>query len=151
LILFRYLFSYLIVFLFIGIYLPAFAQIQKQEEKDASFGYSSKGDSIEFVFGKQRKIQIGTVVIELEKRLKEINQVNVAGDFNGWNPRDNKYQMHKTGNLFILLVSKNALGKKDELHQFKFVLNHTWWVEPPSNSLNQLKGKDGNTNLTLKY
>ena len=148
-ILFRGLFSFLIVFLFIGIHLPALAQ--KQNEKDAPFGYSNKGDSIEFVFGQQQKIQIGTVVVELEKRLKEINQVNVAGDFNGWNPGDNKYQMHRTGNLFILLVSKNALGKKEELHQFKFVLNHTWWVEPPINAINRLKGKDGNTNLTLKY
>jgi|SRR5450631_664563 hypothetical protein len=47
-------------------------------------------------------------------------------------------------------VCKTTIGKKGELKQFKFVLNHTYWVEPPVQASNKFRGKDGNTNLTLK-
>lgn len=116
-----------------------------------SFGYISKGDSIEFVFGQQQSIKIGTVEILLEKRIHEINQVNVAGDFNGWDPNSVKYQMNKAeGTLFKVTISKTTLGKTGEQRQFKFVLNHKYWVEPPAQAINKFTGKDGNTNLILK-
>jgi hypothetical protein len=115
------------------------------------FGYSDKGDSIEFIFGQQKNIIVGGVEVVLEKRINEINQVNVAGDFNGWNPDVAKFQMKKAGGtLFTLTVNKSAIGKKGELRQFKFVLNHKYWVEPPSEAQNKFTGKDGYTNLTLR-
>ena len=87
----------------------------------------------------------------LEKRINEINQVNVAGDFNGWNPNSTKFQMNKAGGtLFKITLAKVSLGKTGELRQFKFVLNHKYWVEPPAQAINKFTGKDGNTNLTLK-
>ena len=123
----------------------------KPHESISNFGYVDKGDSIEFVFGQQQSIKIGGVEILLEKRFSEIKQVNLAGDFNGWNPDLLKYQMNKgEGTLFKITLSKKELGKKGELKQFKYVLNHKYWVEPPAQASNQFTGKDGNTNLTLK-
>lgn len=115
------------------------------------FGYSDKGDSVEFIFGQQKKMIVSGVEVILEKRMNEINQVNVAGDFNAWNPDIVKFQMKKVdGTLFTLTVNKSAIGKKGELRQFKFVLNHKYWVEPPMEAQNKFTGKDGNTNLMLR-
>jgi hypothetical protein len=116
----------------------------------AGFGYREKGDSVEFIFGQQKKINVSGVEFLLEKRFSEINQVNLAGEFNGWSPNMPKYQMKRTeGKLFRITLSKASLGKKGELKQFKFVLNHTYWVEPPAEASNKFTGKDGNTNLTI--
>jgi hypothetical protein len=131
--------------------LQAQSKSQNTKESVSNFGYVDRSDSIEFVFGQQRTITIGIVEVVLEKRIDEINQVNVAGDFNGWNPDLPKYQMKKRGGtLFTMTISKSALGKTGELKQFKYVLNHKYWIEPPPQAMNRFTGKDGNTNLTLK-
>jgi hypothetical protein len=117
----------------------------------SNFGYIDKGDSVEFIFGQQRMINVSGVEVLLEKRYNEINAVNLAGDFNGWNPDLAKYQMSKAGGtLFKITLLKASLGKPGELKQFKFVLNHKYWVEPPPQAANIFTGKDRNTNLTLK-
>jgi hypothetical protein len=117
----------------------------------SNFGYIDKGDSVEFVFGQQRTIKIGAVEVVLEKRINEINQVNLAGDFNGWNPDLTKYQLNKAGGtLYKITLCKSSLGKTGEIKQFKYVLNHKYWVEPPEQAINIFTGRDGNTNLTLK-
>jgi hypothetical protein len=131
--------------------LVAQSNVSKSTTITTGFGYSDKGDSIEFIFGRQKNIIVGGVEVILEKRINEINQVNVAGDFNGWNPDVAKFEMKKAGGtLFTLTVNKSAIGKKGELRQFKFVLNHKYWVEPPSEAQNKFTGKDGYTNLTLR-
>jgi hypothetical protein len=123
----------------------------KQGETNASVGYLSKGDSIQFIFGQQQQVIIGGLKVSLEKRIKEINQVNIAGDFNDWNPDNPQYQMIKMyGTVFKLTICKKFIGEKGEVRQFKYVLNHTYWVEPPLEAINKFTGKDGNTNLTLK-
>jgi hypothetical protein len=125
--------------------------VSKSDQNIAGFGYAEKGDSVEFIFGQQKKMIVSGVEVILEKRMNEINQVNVAGDFNAWNPDVAKFQMKKVdGTLFTLTVNKSAIGKKGELRQFKFVLNHKYWVEPPSEAQNKFTGKDGYTNLTLR-
>jgi hypothetical protein len=117
----------------------------------SNFGWIDRGDSIEFVFGQQRTIKIGAVEVILEKRINEINQVNLAGDFNGWNPGLTKYQMSKAGaTLYKITIPKSGLGKTGDLKQFKFVLNHKYWVEPPADATNIFTDQDGNKNLTLK-
>jgi len=117
----------------------------------AEFGYTMKGDSVEFVFGQQKTIVIGHEVINLKDRFNEIKGVNVAGDFNNWNPKDAKYvAVMGKDNVFRLTVAKKQIGKKGETRQFKFVINQEYWVEPPKDAMNKFTGKDGNTNLTLK-
>ena len=75
----------------------------------------------------------------------------MAGDFNGWNAGADKYQMSKVDvKIFKLRVSKTNLGKKGDLRQFKFVLNHKYWVEPPVEASNKFTGAYGNTNLLVR-
>jgi hypothetical protein len=120
-------------------------------QSNPRFGYLDKGDSIEFIFGQQQKIRVGGVEVVLQDRINEIKQVNLAGDFNAWNPNSTKYELTKVGDkLFKITISKASLGKKGELKQFKYVLNHKYWVEPPAEAVNKYTGKDGNTNLTLQ-
>src|SRR5450432_898614 len=121
------------------------------QSRVTEFGYLDKGDSIEFIFGQQKTMVVSGVVVNLKDRLNEIKVVNVAGDFNGWNPKDAKY-VAVMGNdkLFRLMVPKKQIGKKGETRQFKFVLNQSYWIEPPAEAVNRYKGRDGNTNLTLK-
>lgn len=123
----------------------------KSQPGITEFGYLDKGDSIEFIFGQQKTMIVGGVVVNLKDRFSEIKEVNVAGDFNNWNPKDAKYVAVKCNDkLFRLMVSKKQIGKKGEIRQFKFVINQVYWVEPPAEVSNRHTGNDGYTNLTLK-
>ena len=146
-----FLFATIQLFFLFKSELRAQANQSKPNQIITGFGYSDKGDSVEFIFGQQKKITVGGIEVILEKRINESNQVNVAGDFNGWNPDVAKFLMKKVdGTLFTLTVNKSAIGKKGEQRQFKFVLNHKFWVESPSEAQNKFTGKDGYTNLTLR-
>ena len=136
---------------FLLIWLMIVSHSVRSQSHGTEFGYASKGDSIEFIFGRQKTIVIGREVIVLKDRFSDIKGVNVAGDFNNWNPKDVKY-LAVMGNdkIFRLTVAKNKIGKKGETRQFKFVINQEYWVEPPKEAINQFTGKDGYTNLTLK-
>jgi D-alanyl-D-alanine-carboxypeptidase/D-alanyl-D-alanine-endopeptidase len=116
-----------------------------------TFGYIDKGDSIEFRFGDQKNIKVGILNIDLDKRRNEIKKVNLAGDFNGWNPNNANYALRKIDEkIFSLVVSKKSIGQKGETHKFKFVLNGVYWIEPPEEAVNKITGTDRNTNLLLK-
>ena len=124
---------------------------QQSVPKIKQFGYFDKGDSVQFVFGQQKSIKVGIVAISLDQRRNAIKQVNLAGDFNGWSPNNKKYLLKKVDNIiYTLTLSKADIGKKGETRQFKFVLNEKYWIEPPAEAENKLKGKDGNTNLLLR-
>jgi hypothetical protein len=114
-------------------------------------GYLDKGDSIEFQFGNQKTIKVGLMEIDLDKRREEIKRVNIAGEFNGWNPDHAQFAMQKMNNkTYKLVLHKKELGKKGETKQFKFVLNGKYWIEPPAEALNKITGTDRNTNLYIK-
>ena len=116
-----------------------------------TFGYIERGDSIEFRFGEEKQIQIGLMNIDVDKRRADIKKVNVAGDFNGWNPNHASFVLKKINDkLYSLVVSKKNIGQKGEIHLFKFVLNGVYWIEPPKEAMNKMTGKDHNTNLYLK-
>ena len=120
-------------------------------QNNMSYGYIDKGDSIEFRFGEQKTIKVGIMEFDLDKRRNEIKQVNLAGDFNGWSPNNAQFIMKKKGDkLYTLVLSKKSIGKKEETIKFKFVLNTTFWIEPPKEALNKITGTDRNTNLYLK-
>jgi hypothetical protein len=138
----------------IALAFSSFVKIQnagKLFQSARTFGYIDKGDSIEFRFGDQKKIQVGLLNIDLDKRRNEIKKVNVAGDFNGWKPNSSNYILKKIDEKnFSLVVSKKSIGQKGETHTFKFVLNGVYWIEPPQEALNKITGADHNTNLLLK-
>ena len=135
----------------IGLFVKSPLFGQQSGLRNKQYGYFDKGDSVQFVFGQQKNIKIGIVAISMDQRRNEIKQVNLAGDFNGWSPDNNKYLLKKVDDImYTLTLSKNAIGKKGETRQFKFVLNGKYWVEPPAEAENKLTGKDGNTNLLLR-
>jgi hypothetical protein len=141
----------LLVFCISNFKVQAQSKAFKGSETQSNCGWIDKGDSVEFVFGQQRMVKISGVEVDLEKRMNEINQVNLAGDFNGWNPDLPRYQMSKAGGtLYKIMIPKSGLGKSGDLKQFKFVLNHKYWVEPSAKATNIFTDKDGNKNLTLK-
>jgi len=120
-------------------------------QNNMSYGYLDKGDSIEFRFGEQKSIRVGLMEIDLDKRRNEIKQVNLAGDFNGWSPNNPQFIMKKKDDkLYVLVLSKKSIGKKEEIRKFKFVLNGTYWIEPPKEAMNKITGTDRNTNLYVK-
>jgi len=121
-------------------------------QNNNSFGYIERGDSIEFRFGEQKKIKIGFLDIDLDKRRNEIKGVTVAGDFNGWNPKNANFTLKKIDDkVYRLVVSKKTIGQKGEIHKFKFVLNGEYWIEPPAEAINKITGADHNTNLYIKF
>ena len=72
--------------------------------------------------------------------------LTVAGNFNGWNPKDLNYKMQNTEkNTFELTIPKTQL--KDKMNQFKFVVNGESWQSPPENASNIA---DGNLTLEIK-
>lgn len=116
-----------------------------------SFGFIDRGDSVEFRFGDQKKIKIGLLDIDLEKRRSEIRSVNLAGDFNSWNPKNPGFLLKTSDEkIYKLTVSKKSIGQKGETHKFKFVVNEKYWIEPPQEALNKITGADRNTNLIIK-
>ena len=115
------------------------------------FGYTDKGDSLEFIFGFQKMIKIGTLEFVLDNRRKDIKTVQLAGDFNGWSPDNAAFRMQQVNDkIYHLVLSKKSLGKKGDTRLFKFVLNGKYWIEPPAEAVNRITGKDGNTNLFCK-
>ncbi len=120
-------------------------------QNTANFGFIERGDSIEFRFGEQKKIQVGLMEFDLDKRRSEIKQVNLAGDFNNWNPKNANFALKKVSDkVFSLVLSKKSLGQKGETRKFKFVLNGVYWIEPPQDAQNKITGADHNTNLFIK-
>ena len=72
--------------------------------------------------------------------------ITIAGNFNGWNPKDLNYKMQNTEkNTFELTIPKTQL--KDKMNQFKFVINGESWQSPPENASNIA---DGNLTLEMK-
>jgi hypothetical protein len=116
-----------------------------------SFGYIDRGDSIEFRFGDQKKIKIGMLDIDLDKRRAEIKTVNLAGDFNAWSANNSNFTLKQVdAKIYKIVLPKKSIGQKGETHKFKFVLNGKYWIEPPHEALNIITGADHNTNLIIK-
>jgi 1,4-alpha-glucan branching enzyme len=110
-----------------------------------------KGDSIEFRFGDQKKIKVGLMSVELDNWRSQIKQVNLAGDFNQWAPSNKAFVLQSIDNkIYKITIHKKLIGKKGEMHQFKFVLNEKYWIEPPTEASNKITGSDRNTNFYLK-
>jgi hypothetical protein len=102
-------------------------------------GYEVHGDQVRFIFNPayhhaatNGKSGEWTQVHELKVRT-----VHLAGDFNHWSSRDWLMRpVGPTGSLFIIDRSISELGGQGD-HEFKFVVNGEWWVEPAMNAPNQ--------------
>lgn len=95
-------------------------------------GFTVLDGSVRFVFDPARfeSASNGQTGEWVPLRTLRIGTVHLAGDFNGWSP--SAWLMRTagpTGSLFLLERSFAELGGAGA-HQFKFVVNGIWWVEP---------------------
>ena len=83
-------------------------------------GYVKSGNNIVFVFNGAGAT--GT-----------IRMVNVAGSFNGWDPKLANWKMAKQGRNWVLGLSKAAIKRfkrgTSGKYEFKFVVNKTQWIQ----------------------
>lgn len=110
---------------------------------DPNFGYIMQNGMVTFRFVKPEYLKA------------EVQNVSVAGEFNGWKPKSEGFELQKTAeNVYQLSLKADKLGKPGEVRQFKFVVNGTIWVAPPRYALNihrDMPGNaNGNANLVIK-
>jgi hypothetical protein len=109
--------------------------LSKKKVKLVVLGYTMNKENITFQF-------------ELPKSYdrSKLKFVTVAGNFNGWNPKDFNYKlMPKTDIIFELTLPLSAFSAKQ--NQFKFVINGDNWQNVPENAKNTA---DGNLTFEIK-
>jgi hypothetical protein len=110
--------------------------LKEKKIKKVQYGYAIKGENVVFTF-------------ELPKSedLSKIKKVTIAGSFNGWNPKDDKFGMTlQKDRKYEFTMPKTAFDK-GKTYMFKFVINGSSWQNPPETALNM--DSSGNNNLTL--
>ncbi len=106
---------------------------------DPHFGYIMQNGMVTFRF------------IKPEYLKAEVQNVSVAGEFNGWKPQSEGFELQRTAkNVYQLSLKADKLGKPGEVRQFKFVVNGTIWLDPPKQALNIQKDMQGHPNLGIK-
>lgn len=85
--------------------------------------------------------------------IKPTERVNVAGNFNGWNGDNPRWQLQDRNNndIWELTIQRQAIrlpaGEKDAI--FKFVVRGNEWKVPPASAPNALDDGKGNVNLRI--
>jgi Predicted Zn-dependent protease (DUF2268) len=114
-------------------------------------GYKLENDRIKFVFKSQPNIVAfgnNGMVIYKASDFENIKNVNIAGDFNGWNKESEAYKMKRIStDVFELELPITEILKKGERKYFKFVINGQNWVEPQFKTTNKGSADGGSTNL----
>lgn len=88
------------------------------------------------------------MVIYKASDFENIKNVNIAGDFNGWNKESEAYKMKRIStDVFELELPITEILKKGERKYFKFVINGQNWVEPQFKTTNKGSADGGSTNL----
>lgn len=115
--------------------------IVKAQNKTARvYGYTHKGNQIIFAFNPEEytvATEHTTGKIVLLKDIS-IHSIQVAGGFNNWALNDAAYKMSKTDSqIFTLTKTTQELRlHSTSVAEFKFLINNSLWVEPPSHALN---------------
>jgi hypothetical protein len=103
------------------------------------YGYTLTPDKVIFTYTVPKVVDITT-----------IKTVNVAGSFNGWNPKNPSYIMTKGSNrTFTLELPKSAFDASKK-NMFKFVLDGKNWQNPPESAENIEQSDNRNLILVLK-
>lgn len=107
--------------------------------KEAHFGYKIEKDQVTFLFTKPDYLNV------------PIEHVSVAGEFNGWDPSTEGFELEKIGdNIYQRTLNLDKLGKPGEKKQFKFVVNGNTWLRPARQALNIKDNGPGNSNLVIE-
>ncbi len=113
--------------------------LKKKKIKKSLYGYKVEGENVVFTF-------------ELPKSedISKIKKVTIAGSFNGWNPKDDKFLMTlKKEQTYEISMPKSAF-EKGKTYTFKFVINGSNWQNPPETAENTDDGRDNNLTLVVK-
>lgn len=107
----------------------------KKSLKLVQYGYKIEKNDVVFSF-------------ELPKNQdkSKIEFITIAGNFNGWNPKNYDYKMTNiSNNIYEYRMPKTAL--KEKQYEFKFVINGEDWQYVPENAKNT---QNGNLILDIK-
>lgn len=125
-----------------------FASASGQSPSATEFGRSPRDGVVVYGY----RIESDEVVFEFDPRDYEwttrdvtgewsgmhdvsVEEVNVAGEFNSWSK--DQWNLQRIGdNRFVLRKKLSDLGGQLD-QQFKFVINHVLWVEPPTIAANR--------------
>ncbi len=72
----------------------------------------------------------------LDKNQSYVTKVTVAGSFNNWNAKDEKFTLKKISDLKYELIIPKTNFEKGKDYAFKFVLNENQWMTPPYTAKN---------------
>ncbi len=105
-------------------------------ESPALYGYKVAQDSVTFIFDPEIAAQAyaggGHEDHPFDK--DHIESVSVAGDFNAWSPTVWEMTRNEDG-TYTRTVGQGNFSL--EFHEFKFVVNGSTWIEPPTASPNR--------------
>lgn len=115
-------------------------------------GYVVLGEKVRFVFDPAQceSATSGTTGQWTALKSLRIASVHLAGDFNGWST--SAWLMRPVGSaedLYVLERGFEDLGGPGS-HQFKFVVNSEWWVEPPARAPNRKETNLGNQSVNFE-
>jgi len=109
-----------------------------RKDNEGVYGYRLKNVSVIFEFDRANYEYVTSDESGVFAKIEDVNirQVCVAGEFNSW-ARD-KWIMQKVGkDRFRFEKRVSEFGSKPEW-QFKFVINGSYWVEPPTDAVNRI-------------
>jgi hypothetical protein len=110
--------------------------VKEKKVKKVQYGYAIKGENVVFTFELPKSEDISTV-----------QKVTIAGTFNGWNPKDDKWRMAFLKDRKYEFSMPKSTFDKGKTQMFKFVINGKNWQDAPETALN--KDKSGDNNLTF--
>ncbi|NCC49996.1 MAG: hypothetical protein EOM20_02150 [Spartobacteria bacterium] len=118
-------------------------RLRSPEDTGYLQGYTAHGGTLTFCFDET------TYGVRLDAR----DVVSVAGNFNGWNPKEKRWYLYDKDDdgIWKLTIPMQAIRRPPGAHDliFKFVVNHTDWLSPPQHALNATPDGEGNTNLRI--
>ena len=110
-----------------------------ENSKKEIYGYKISNNNVVFTYQHDKALDASLV-----------KSVSIAGSFDNWNPKDQKYQMvRKNKDTFELSIPKSQF-ENDKVRMFKFVINKTGWTKAPENALNVENGPDKNLLLKIE-
>ena len=77
-----------------------------------------------------------------------IREVSVAGAWNQWSAE--AWPLHPAGRVWELHCPLAAVADHDTV-AFKFVVNGSYWVQPPPDCVNQMNAGIGDTTMNLFF
>jgi hypothetical protein len=103
------------------------------------YGYKIVGDNAVFTFDVPETITP-----------ESVKSVTLAGSFNDWNPKNERYDLKPISNKTYTLSLPLSTFEKAKKYAFKFVVNRNNWQDGPDNAKNVDEENNGNLIFEVK-